>query len=369
MKILLVVTGLPDIKYPARSVFNLDFAKSLIRHGIDIEIVYLRAFNYNRFLIKERVIENIRVLEVPCFIPYINKFIGLNVNMATKYLDKTEVIHVINGGGLIAGGLLAKRTKSPIVSQFIGSDINIHLIHRIKNSKYMQALYNSNKLTFNSKSLLNSFEKLVDVNISKSVLYRGINLQKYNPSANTIFKKRVSLLFLGGFPIGNENLKGGITLLEALKKLDVKEYALHDFIIAGPNSKRYEYSFNHLNVKFLGALNRDEVPEYINASNVVLIPSIHEGVPNVLYESMASSKLVIASEVGGIPEVLTENCGVLVEPGSVDCITDALKRLFNFEFEIELMSQRAFKRVQNFSKKQFIDGYIDIYNRLSLNHG
>jgi glycosyltransferase involved in cell wall biosynthesis len=58
----------------------------------------------------------------------------------------------------------------------------------------------------------------------------------------------------------------------------------------------------------------DEVPSWISACDVLCLPSRREGCPNVVLEALASGRPVVASRVGGVPEILSPESGVIVDP-------------------------------------------------------
>lgn len=77
-------------------------------------------------------------------------------------------------------------------------------------------------------------------------------------------------------------------------------------------------------VRFTGRVLPTDVPRYMNASDVFCLPSREEGSPNVVVEALASGKPVVASRVGGIPELLTGANGTLVTAGDADGLARAL---------------------------------------------
>ncbi len=79
-------------------------------------------------------------------------------------------------------------------------------------------------------------------------------------------------------------------------------------------------------VRFLGRRVHDEVPRWISAFDVLCLPSRREGCPNVVLEALASGRPVVASEVGGVPELLRGDNGILVPPDRPDALADALAR-------------------------------------------
>ena len=67
-------------------------------------------------------------------------------------------------------------------------------------------------------------------------------------------------------------------------------------------------------VRFVGRKVHDEIPQWINVFDVFCLPSRREGCPNVVLEALASGRPVVASRVGGVPELLRKDNGLLVPP-------------------------------------------------------
>ncbi len=78
-------------------------------------------------------------------------------------------------------------------------------------------------------------------------------------------------------------------------------------------------------VRFLGDVPHERIACWLNAASVFCLPSRNEGTPNVIVEALASGCPVVASRVGGIPEVVSDGCnGLLVEAGSDIGLAEAL---------------------------------------------
>ncbi|OBK74416.1 glycosyltransferase family 4 protein [Mycobacterium sp. 1274761.0] len=74
-------------------------------------------------------------------------------------------------------------------------------------------------------------------------------------------------------------------------------------------------------------LSKTEVEKLLDSAQVFLLPSRSEGQPMAVLEAMARGLCVIASDVGGLPEMIGGGCGVMVSPDDVDSIADALRRV------------------------------------------
>jgi glycosyltransferase involved in cell wall biosynthesis len=87
-------------------------------------------------------------------------------------------------------------------------------------------------------------------------------------------------------------------------------------------------------VIFAGSVPHVAIADWINAANLLCLPSYNEGTPNVIIESLACGIPVVSTNVGGIPDVVQEEKnGLLVEPGDVEKFAEALKAGLNMEWQ------------------------------------
>ncbi|MCY0899349.1 MAG: glycosyltransferase family 4 protein [Firmicutes bacterium] len=94
-------------------------------------------------------------------------------------------------------------------------------------------------------------------------------------------------------------------------------------------------------VRLLGLVEQARMPAVYQASDVVVIPSLwKEALSLVALEAAASGKPVIASNIGGLPEAVTSENGLLVEPGDIRGLVDAMQRLVS---DIELRREMGRK--------------------------
>jgi glycosyltransferase involved in cell wall biosynthesis len=68
----------------------------------------------------------------------------------------------------------------------------------------------------------------------------------------------------------------------------------------------------------------DDVAVWMGAADVVTLPSYMEGCPNVVLEALACGRPVVATRVGGIPEIMSDACGRLIPPRDVAALAGAL---------------------------------------------
>jgi glycosyltransferase involved in cell wall biosynthesis len=74
------------------------------------------------------------------------------------------------------------------------------------------------------------------------------------------------------------------------------------------------------------------------AADLVTLPSYMEGCPNVVLEALASGRPVVATNVGGIPEILSDECGRLVPPRDAGALAQALASVLDRTWDAEAIS-------------------------------
>jgi glycosyltransferase involved in cell wall biosynthesis len=168
--------------------------------------------------------------------------------------------------------------------------------------------------------------------------------------------------------------------LLALKGIDVLINAIPEisrnfgsgellYLFAGPgDSSKYIQKIQKFSGSteylFLGPLSRELIAELIQISEIVVVPSFNENCPYSVLEAMASGKPVIASNVGGIPEIITNDYdGVLVNPGNSEALAKAIIRTLQDKKLQDQLGERAkFTIAKKFSWETNIPNYIRTYN-------
>jgi sugar transferase (PEP-CTERM/EpsH1 system associated) len=122
-------------------------------------------------------------------------------------------------------------------------------------------------------------------------------------------------------------------------------------------------------VVFAGA--SSDVAPLLNAMDIFVLPSLSEGMSNTLLEAMASSLPVVATRVGGNPELIEDgHSGWLFEPGNVMSLATILERMGCDAIVRQEIAQAARKRVEeHFSLRDMIDGYRNLYFELARKRG
>jgi glycosyltransferase involved in cell wall biosynthesis len=166
-----------------------------------------------------------------------------------------------------------------------------------------------------------------------------------------------------------EEQKGHAVLFDALAEVGKRglEFTLAvagDGSLRGALEQRAQQLGLGTRVRFLGTL--DDIGPLLAAADVVVAPSLWEGLPLALLEAMARSRPVVATAVGGVPEVIEHGLhGWLVPPGNVVALADALEMFHRKTDRASRMGRAAGERVrQDYHWQAVVDGFESVYDEV-----
>jgi len=122
-------------------------------------------------------------------------------------------------------------------------------------------------------------------------------------------------------------------------------------------------------VFFLGR--REDVPALLGAADIFALASLYEGNPLSVMEAMASGLAVVATSVGGIPELIEDGrSGLLVNSGDTQAFAQALSRLAGDPAALQATGEAARQRArEKFDQRLMIRAYEDLYEKLLTEKG
>lgn len=112
-----------------------------------------------------------------------------------------------------------------------------------------------------------------------------------------------------------------------------------------------------------GAVAAAEMPFFYNLASLAVIPSLWEATSLAALEAMASGVPIVASSVGGIPEVVSETAGLLFRPGDAEALSTCALRLLQDEELAATLSRGGVARSEQFSLSRMIARTIEVYRR------
>jgi glycosyltransferase involved in cell wall biosynthesis len=170
-------------------------------------------------------------------------------------------------------------------------------------------------------------------------------------------------LFLGQV----EGPKGILALIEAFRQLralydDVTLHVVGDGALL-PTLKRMSRDIRGLVLR--GRLDGDGVHTALSESDVLVVPSLcAENQPSTILEAYAVGVPVIASRVGGIPEIIQDGeTGFLVDPGSVEDLLRALRLCVEDPKHIRAMASACHTVAREHAAERVVDQYLEVYER------
>ena len=168
------------------------------------------------------------------------------------------------------------------------------------------------------------------------------------------------ILFVGRV----EKRKGADVLMHAMLRVWAKHPAC-EFVFAGRinDDCKDQVAAMTPRVKFLGVLSHNELVTWYQRAAIFVAPSLWDNSPNTIYEAMACGTPVIATRVGGIPELVDEGVtGLLVPPSDPDELAEAIIALLGNDQRRERMGQRArAKAVEQYSLQKILERTLAFY--------
>ena len=247
-----------------------------------------------------------------------------------------------------ASVLISKLLKKPIITKVHGTDINEYAELWLRRRMIRFTLNNSCCVISVSQDLR---DKMIEIGVKPEkvkVIYNGIDSDIFKPLDKMDIRRELGIdinkkviLFVGNL----KPVKGLIYLIEAFAGIvDCSQNIVLILIGAGELKKELEDEIKKHGiencVQILGTKSHKEIPKWMNACDLLCLPSLNEGVPNVILEALACGIPVVASNVGGIPEIQTsKEYGILVSPKNSEELQKAILDCLNKSWDREAISK------------------------------
>ncbi len=251
-----------------------------------------------------------------------------------------------------AAGVMARRLGLPLVIKLHGSDVHTLGRDATRRPKLIEALAAANKVVAVSRDLAEAAEELGAAAERITVVPNGIDHDLFRPRDKLRAREELGLdphatylLFLGRLNL----VKGPDLAVEALTLInDANLLVVGD----GPMEESLKQRAARLGlgerVLFLGQRPHQEVPRYLAACDLLVLPSRSEGQPNAVLEALAAERPVVAAAVGGVPEIVADSRqGMLFPPEDPAALAAAVRRALEYPWDnrvlAEPLAQRSWK--------------------------
>lgn len=286
--------------------------------------------------------------------------------------DKPEILHMHTAtpDGYV-GFLLRKKYNLPLVCSLRGSDINIYPYHdKLTMFFTKKVISETDKIVCVSHALKTAAESIANPKYPISVVYNGCDMKtfNFNQEIRIEYREKLGILmdqkvivFVGAL----NKIKGVIELINAFMRL-LPEYPGLHLILVGDGEefltikKIISSDSLHKKIHLVGRQPHNEISNWLNAADIFVLPTHYEGLPNVVLEAMACGLPVIATRVGGIPEVVTEDTGVLIPPKSTESLVKGIERMLTKNWDRNVIR----RHIESFTWEENAQKTIKIYKNV-----
>ena len=267
----------------------------------------------------------------------------------------------------ILARIIGKLAGVPII---ISGQRNVPLtIPFLRNLAERFTIFFSNLIISNTNGGKNWLINKFKLNSEKvKVIYNGIGIEEIDYVQKDEFLKEIGLSGdekIVGFIGRLEKQKGVQNLIDAIKILNEQVPPIHSFIIGDGKEKdklkKYTRSLD-CNVTFLGW--KDNASSYLTAFDLLVLPSLWEGMPNVVLEAMWQEIPVIATCVGGNIEIIEDGkTGFLVEPGNSQALAEKILEVISLSESKRqsIIKNAKDKVINNFNIDKMVKEFEDTY--------
>jgi len=283
--------------------------------------------------------------------------------------EKPDVVHVMTPNADAAVIIRAAHdAQVPVIYQELG--IPYHPPGFDYYEEFATILPLCNEIAALSPRLIEDCREKLPAHRSLSIMPIMSQLMNGHPEAERRADRRVTF----GFAARIEKLKGPMILIEALGLAAQRERDIC-VNIAGDGSQRQKIAARAKTLNVAGQYryhgvytHPEERSAFMRNIDVFVMPSFTEGTPNCIVEAMAHGKPIIASDVGGVPDMIGNEAGLLVPTGDVKALAEAMLRLSQ---DHELRHEMGRKARQNyerlFSPAAVLPLILQTYQRVSGN--
>jgi glycosyltransferase involved in cell wall biosynthesis len=194
-----------------------------------------------------------------------------------------------------------------------------------------------------------------------TVIRNGVDPQAFAPPPERTPDRPFTVLFMGRLT----EEKGASVLLSAVEGLDASQNLRFQVAGDGPlRSRVVEHAGRSQVLTYLGQV--EDVASAYRGADLVVMPSLSEGLPMTALECMASGLPLIASRVGGLPEVVVDHeTGLLIPPGDPSALQAAIITLAADRHRAARMGQAGRRRIAaEFTEERMLQQAVERYQSL-----
>jgi glycosyltransferase involved in cell wall biosynthesis len=240
---------------------------------------------------------------------------------------------------------IAKKLRVPLVAMGIGSDIH-SIADRISATYTRKVLEQADFLVTVSEDLRQKALAMGAKPETSRAVVNGCDLSIFHVRDRAEARRQLNLDLDAEIVlyIGRMDLRKGLReLVEASAKLHTTRPKLQAYMVGeGPDRPQIVDAIESAAatgyIHTLAPCPPDDVAVWMAAADLITLPSYMEGCPNVVLEALACGRPVVATQVGGIPEIMSDACGRLIPPRDPTALRDALEAVLSTQWDATSIS-------------------------------
>lgn len=368
-------------------IFTRDLAEELAKsHNVDVLTTHFKDLkkeekvnNVNIYRVSVIQRTSLRTATMPSLLsfPLSGILKGASLMRRKKY-DIINTHFAVPSGPV--GSILSKLFKIPNVLSIHGGDIydpskklSPHR-HAIFRWAVRSALNNAAGVVAQSTNTKDYANKLYFPNKNISIIQLGLPEPKFEKVSREELSMKKDVLYL--ISIGRlVKRKGYDFLVKALKILKDRGQDINLILVGdGPEREYLESLASSSGISdkiiFLGSVPDEEKFQYLSASDIYVLPSLHEGFGIVLVEAMRCGLPIVATNEGGQTDIIKdEKNGILIPPRDVDALAIAISELASNLERRKTMTEFNKKSSELYSISHTAEQYIDLFNSVIQKQG
>ena len=331
--------------------------------------------------VREAEGKGVRVITIPSLVRRIQPFYDLKAFFALiKILlyERPHIVHTHTSKAGILGRGAAFFARVPIIVHTPHGHVFWGYFGRLKTGIFIllekiSALITDRLVVLTEQEKNDHLHFHIAPENKFSEVHSGINLDRFsNTSVDPAAMKKKLTIPEGNLVVGTTgrltHIKGHRYLIEAAGKIvsskpDTTFVFLGDGELLDELKNMASISSIEENIKFLGW--RQDVAEVMSTFDVFVLPSLNEGMGRVLVEAMALGKSIVASDIGGIPDLVVDgDNGYLVPVGDVEVLAVRIRTLLDDPRKREKMGNAGRRYADKYSLEEMMKKIDRLYREL-----
>jgi glycosyltransferase involved in cell wall biosynthesis len=267
-----------------------------------------------------------------------------------------DLIHVHEGRSVYSAYVRSLLSKTPyIITRRVNNPIREHIWahHTYRRAAWVAAV----------APQVGDIVKAYDPRINMTVVHSGSSGLAVDPPAVAKIRGRFPGKYIVGHVGALDNAqKGQVYIIEVARELLETHPDIHFLLVGGGSDEAMLklLATGLTNVTFEGFV--ENVGDYLAAMDLFVLPSNREGIGSILFDAMEQRLPIVASRVGGVPDIVhTGENGLLIDPQRSDQLKDAILALRSDPARARALGERGAEIAKEFTASVMCDKYMALY--------